>query len=807
MRSEASFGNTHKSRATSHAVVADYVSALHAKPFPNLLEPPASRSGFATPRSRSRSPARSPLGGSRSLAQEHTLPAIDMDKKPEEAENPTLAYIARTLGTALGGKEDRPNSKVESESNSDRTTWDKNTLELPPTVSIHSSNHSTPENPPVFIPNLPLATLQQQIEYTPGPSSAPHRSKTRPVPPQGSKTERSQSGVSNRKVVKRPTSNASSDSHTKSRKPQKPPPASLPASNVDTGGGFIRRLEAAPLDEKARIALWKKQREEEKANEKEQRAQAEAAKLAKEVEARKLRVQEAEKRRKEKLEKEEEAKAELAAKLKQKMLEERKKKKAKAQEFFQREQARLKKLQDQLRQQQKAEEELQLLKQKNLQQKKDQSAQTKAQLARNFMERMMKKQQSSNAKQQEELRKAQAAERKRQMILNERRKRLQDFKASQGAKVVPQGGDLAKQVDDGKKKEKEYYVPVAKRHLYAQEEDGGIQEDLPEGSLSEEEEGQQRTPVVVQHVIEEEMLALVDADDSQLEKKHVQVLNEKARLQARLAELAAEEQQLKNAAAAKKQHQQQGKRTVSFEDMEKERGRVTDRTRTNDHGGDQSLSVSTTKPSLREEEFERGKLRRHTADEPKLNSVDGSAQASSSSQRGHVVDDWDLADNKPPDFEEEHLTEEQRCIKIAVADTKRVYATLLDRPLKPKVLKRPPFRVIHAMFLESMTRVGFLKGVCPEQILQAEFVQTKAGRFAFCQWFLQQLAPLPEGCKNLTPVKILTGTAPLETNVFLQHFAQGALCVVRDAVLYNRTPTPSPRANRRRFETDEEDPF
>lgn len=146
----------------------------------------------------------------------------------------------------------------------------------------------------------------------------------------------------------------------------------------------------------------------------------------------------------------------------------------------------------------------------------------------------------------------------------------------------------------------------------------------------------------------------------------------------------------------------------------------------------------------------------------------------------------DISGNDKTDNE---LDVEQQ-LQLVMNETRRLFSLLLTKPVRWKYLRRPPFRIFYQMMMESMKLTGYLQDTCPGQLLEPSFVQSKEGRFAFCLWFLKELEPLPDECGDLNPIMMLSGTAPIETNIFLQHFARGCLCANRDVDLYNRTPTP-----------------
>ncbi|CBZ29535.1 conserved hypothetical protein [Leishmania mexicana MHOM/GT/2001/U1103] len=98
---------------------------------------------------------------------------------------------------------------------------------------------------------------------------------------------------------------------------------------------------------------------------------------------------------------------------------------------------------------------------------------------------------------------------------------------------------------------------------------------------------------------------------------------------------------------------------------------------------------------------------------------------------------------------------------------------LTSPELTPKLLKRPPFRFIHDIVCGIDARFAAYDHIIPAELRDSAKVDTKEKKIEYLTTLIQYINKIMKVEIDVNPKKIVSGSEPEKTNIFLQYLAAG----------------------------------
>jgi len=114
-----------------------------------------------------------------------------------------------------------------------------------------------------------------------------------------------------------------------------------------------------------------------------------------------------------------------------------------------------------------------------------------------------------------------------------------------------------------------------------------------------------------------------------------------------------------------------------------------------------------------------------------------------------------------------------------VAATQEIFSDLIKKPkLQDKYLRKPPFRFIHDIVMNTMKATGFPEGLYQGPELIGKGIKDKQSKISWLNKLIQCLESVTSESITVDPTKIVAGMEPECTNQMLQIFGSIAIDVV-----------------------------
>ncbi|GET91481.1 hypothetical protein, conserved [Leishmania tarentolae] len=120
---------------------------------------------------------------------------------------------------------------------------------------------------------------------------------------------------------------------------------------------------------------------------------------------------------------------------------------------------------------------------------------------------------------------------------------------------------------------------------------------------------------------------------------------------------------------------------------------------------------------------------------------------------------------------------------------------LTSPELTPKLLKRPPFRFIHDIVCGIDARFEAYSHIIPPELRDSAQVNTKEKKIEYLTILIQYIRKLMKVELDVNPKKIVSGSEPEKTNIFLQYVAAGVGYAQQDRVAQAASEPPKSAAS------------